>query len=147
MKKVIPSFENSVSVLVKAYFNDTLVMGTCHACAVGNLVQDACGFKFKYIMGTILVWENQYVNWFLSKDTGEHTNQTLAIGYSIQEIRSIEYAFEGWYSRYDGLKEAERKDVFLGLLRVVDVLAEIHGVDLTVKEAAIGEFQKVHATK
>jgi hypothetical protein len=32
------TFENSVDVLVKAYLNDTLEHGQCHACAVGNLI-------------------------------------------------------------------------------------------------------------
>ena len=39
------TFSNSVDILVKAYFNDTLRHGNCLACAVGNLMQ-ASGVKF-----------------------------------------------------------------------------------------------------
>lgn len=38
-------FENSVSVLVNAFFTSTLAKGTCSACAVGNLVADGMNGK------------------------------------------------------------------------------------------------------
>ena len=41
------TFENSVSVLVRAYMNDTLIHGNCFACAVGNLIVDAN--KYTYV--------------------------------------------------------------------------------------------------
>jgi len=40
-------FDRTVSILSKAYLNDTLRHGDCYACAVGNLVCHAIGSEFK----------------------------------------------------------------------------------------------------
>lgn len=58
-------------------------------------------------------------------------------GYSEVELAKIEFAFE---SADEGSTEDE--NMFNGLMAVVDVLAEIHGVDLTSKEQAKKLFVK-----
>jgi hypothetical protein len=146
------TFENSVSVLVKAYLNETLTHGDCLACAVGNLVSAACnydpidhlfastfdidgGYKGKgwaavfCTIGDTDDDKRQYIR--QSSYTGEAKEQIDATGYTWQQLAKIEKAFE--------LAPKGKNDdewMFNGLMSVVDVLAEIHNVDLTTKESA-----------
>lgn len=168
------SFENSVNVLIMSYLTDTLVHGNCCACAVGNLIANACGLKVikdsRTVRGHSLHWnvedEAYYPGIFdnegkggwgavfctdwddnhnkrcqrkdLANYIGEAKRQIDESGYSVDELARVEKAFEM------ASKGNDTDDwMFNGLLAVVDVLAEIHGVDLTAKENAIGQFQKV----
>lgn len=145
------SFENSVSVLVRAYLNNELQHGDCGACAVGNLVLAAgvpksasviegkvnASWKWAFFTcdGVQSRGDNDkllgYALWVIKKT-----------GYLVDDLARVEFAFET-------AEKGNNKDdyMFNGLLAVVDVLAEIHGVDLTVKENAIGQFETVHASK
>lgn len=139
------SFENSVDVLVKAYLNDTLEPMSCCACAVGNLVAAANGFTFKGrhrgCSGN-LIWDGyqtkQWPTWqqavrpycYSDHQENEGKKQIETTGYTIDQLSRIEDVF----MFYD--------DNFNGLMAVVDVLAEIHNVDLSVKEAAKLQFVK-----
>lgn len=140
------SFENSVDVLIKAYMNDTLDHGTCGACAVGNLVFEATGKETAWDRGwgSVFFTDPHSKNQFFKPREyyGNAKHEIDSTGYPLKSLMRIEYAFET-------ARKGKCSDdwMFNGLMAVVDVLAEIHGVDLTVKEAAIGEFQKVHATK
>ena len=157
------TFENSVDVLVKAYMNDTLVHGNCYACAVGNLVAASCGFKYINKNNSLVnvQWEgvrypgrgsDGWGSVFTTSGmkqrlnpeyyTGSPKKQIDSTGYSLCELMKIEFAFETARSR-----STIDDSMFNGLLAVVDVLAEIHGVDLSVKQAAIGQFEEIHATK
>lgn len=145
------TFENSVDVLVKAYLNDTLQRGECHACAVGNLIQSGVGRLFTECEKDELRFhQNGWVKVFITMSHNSHYQrpenykgiakiQIDATGYSWQDLAKIEFAFESAPRTGD--------EMFNGLMAVVDVLAEIHGVDLTVKENAVGMFVEVHATK
>jgi hypothetical protein len=42
-------FNHTVNVLVKAYLNDTLRHNNCYACAVGNMIASANGFKYSML--------------------------------------------------------------------------------------------------
>jgi hypothetical protein len=157
-------------VLVKAFLDDTLVHGNCYACAVGNLV--ACGLGAKVIKTdhrfVTHIWDNgedypgkvhrntiQHDGWgaFFTTDrdyrTGKkkqevnlHLLQSERVqrhitvtGYTWEELARIEFAFES--------ADKRKKDRMLnGLMKVVDVLADIHGVDLSVKESAKLQFVK-----
>lgn len=153
-------FEHSVNVLLKAFLNDTLIHGNCYACAVGNLIADGlCTNVVKKHNGLKgLVWDNgeSYPggdNWefnlngwgavFSTNRNGGKKKQEIntkylkssraqkqiyVTGYTWQELARIEKAFES--------ADMRRKDkMFHGLILVVDVLAEIHEIDLTtVKE-------------
>jgi hypothetical protein len=103
------TFDNTVSILLKAYLNDELEHDNCAACAVGK-------------------WIN-----LLARIRRTKT------GYSVHEIHQIEYAFENAPYQGDDTEEW----MFNGLMAVVDVLAEIHGIDLTAKEEAKKLFVRI----
>lgn len=162
-----PTFDQTVSILVKAYLNDTLKHQDCSCCAVGNIISEACGYKREVIKGRgywtkgAKVFDPQ--EWigvfgtnvikpkrtFLQKLTGskpkrkveswfdhDKINETVegwsnATGYSIIELARIESAFERAPS---GSNKSEW--MFNGLMAVVDVLADIHGISLEAKEEA-----------
>lgn len=139
------TFENSVDVLVKAYLNDTLEHVSCSACAVGNLIADANNYKFERINNS-LSWSNNSRDWFLvinpchHGDRMEAMRQINSIGYTEAQVRDIEHAFEHPEKR-------SNDKMFNGLLAVVDVLADIHKVDLSVKESAVSRFVEVKTAK
>ncbi|UOR07213.1 hypothetical protein MUN82_08960 [Hymenobacter aerilatus] len=124
-------FNNSVAVLVKAYFEGVLEKGNCYACAVGNLVVDAMGFT---LAPHRLAWfdsEGQDIPFAWRRNDKEGERQRNAIGYSRAQVILIEQAFEGWGDYNDGPGSE-----YDGLMRVVDVLAEIHSIDLTTVAAS-----------
>jgi len=125
-------FEHSVNVLLKALLNNTLVHGRCKACAVGNLIAASLGIN-------IYLEEHDWPKWRTNLYTGhewlhpefdeiETANFFYrSVGYTQDQIYKIEHAFEA-APMYDDW-------VLNGLMAVVDVLAEIHEIDLTtVKE-------------
>lgn len=130
------TFDNSVRVLVKAYLDDTLEQGNCHACAIGNLVADANGFKFVRIAFG-LFWENSEIaHWFPVHEQmySKKQEQIDSTGYTLDQVARIEQAFECSTPADDG------DWMFAGLMAVVDVLADIHNVDISVKEQAKALF-------
>jgi hypothetical protein len=167
------TFDNTVSILVQAYLNDTLKHGSCCACAVGNIVADALGIQmtkdnlrwpgylypgYDYIDGLI-----QPTGWGAAISTclGVQeinkealtlpvvSNQIKATGYCYKELARIELAFENEKYEYEDDDTSEKielgiqKAMFSGLMAVVDVLAEIHGIDLTAKEEAKKLFVRI----
>jgi len=150
-------FEHSVNVLLKAFLNNTLEHGSCHACAIGNLLKTNWWLRFfvtenerninfrqlKHKEGYFIYKSigNGATNPFMYKPISEASEEVIkqikeakcAIdnsGYSITELQMIEFAFE------TANKGKSNDDyMFNGLMAVVDVLAEIHQIDLTtVKE-------------
>lgn len=143
-------FNHSVSVLVTAYLNGTLQNMNCYACAVGNLVADACGYKFVNITPEgneriTVAWLNERYpvdGWYgivvRGRRSTSATYQVKATGYSVEELGKIEEVFEN-KCHINGDDES----TFKSLMAVVDVLAEIHGVNLEAKENAKSLFVKV----
>lgn len=149
-------FEHSVNVLLKAYLNDTLEHGNCFACAVGNLV--ASSMCIQLIKVTPYdpgygAYRNMWSNGMRHKWNGvfvttgkpgskrqeidgpyyrdEAKKQIDSTGYSVKELAAIEFAFENAQ-----LGNSKDDYMFNGLMAVVDVLAEIHEIDLaTVKSS------------
>lgn len=126
-----PTFEKTVDILVKAYLNDNLNRMDCKACAVGNIVA-ASGVD-------LVVKDKAYWIYATRKserdsfDAIEGREEVKATGYTVDELDRIEHAFmEG--SSGGGIYSTEYN--FEGLMAVVDVLADIHGIDLEKKEAA-----------
>lgn len=149
------TFEHSVDVLVKAYFDGTLVHGDFCACAVGNLIASAHGASVIPQRETIFKWSNGYPKWHLvfysglteqkfNKHNyhGEIRDEIEATGYTLRNLMRIEAAFESTKTY-----PVPKCEVFNGLMAVVDVLADIHGVDLSVKQNAVTRFEEIHATK
>lgn len=157
-------FNHSVGVLVQAYFDGTLEHGNCYACAVGNMVAAGLGVRVVKDHGSFIRnirWdngedypaggfnefnENGWGALFATTDRRQEIDekflqskrvqeQISATGYSWRELARIEFAFES--------VDRRRKDkMFNGLMAVVDVLADIHGIDLQSKEEAKALFQR-----
>jgi hypothetical protein len=142
-----PTFDHSVNDLVNAYLKDELNHMSCRACAVANLMS-ARGVEFgrradawlKLISNTC-----RGDSWWMSdEERTEAIRQVNSTGYTIEELNRIEIAFEAHsflMSNNENLTEDQR--MLDGLMAVVSVLAEIHGVDLEAKEEAKKLFVKV----
>lgn len=132
--KTQPTFEKTVDVLVKAYLNDTLEHGNCSACAVGNIVVSTLGYSYHRREGVLFALEiKNYDNWYsylLYRNSEYGLNQIKATGYTLEDIINIEMAFES------AAGNSRDEMMFNGLIAVVDVLGDIHGIDLEKKEAA-----------
>lgn len=131
-----PTFQQTVDVLVKAYLNDNLNRMACRHCAVGNIIEASGGFNHKapgaHWPGIVSPhWASKF-----SPVAGKF--EVDSTGYTPKELKWIEIAFmNGSRPEEDG-----EDDNFNGLMAVVDVLADIHGVDLSVKEEAKKLFVK-----
>ena len=142
MRNELEKFNETISILVKAYLNDTLRHGDCAACAVGNLVsygdkstESSRIIKWFNVFGTMRT--ATYCRQFEAPHN-YHTEAKEVIdstGYTWPELAKIEYAFE---SAPIGNNDDEW--MFNGLMSVVDVLAEIHGIDLETTEKAKLQF-------
>lgn len=150
------NFDNTVSILVKAYFDGTLEKDNCYACAVGNIVDASNGFtfercdkggrKFKWSQFESLysdsvrhpIWTDVFFMRIYGKQEYRPENlkgkvkiQISNTGYTVNQLMAIERAFEN------------SNDEFDGLMSVVDQLAEIHNIDLESKEEAKKMFVKI----
>jgi hypothetical protein len=138
-------FHKTISILVKAYQNETLIHGDCTACAVGNMVADNMGIRDTYTKDYLLRDKHPfrmgdgYVNWSMAFCSDGPYSQTIiteedyqllienhpiirqqieSTGYSYLELAAIEKAFEANTCSID--------PQFDGLMSVVDALMEIH---------------------
>lgn len=167
-------FNHTVSVLVKAYMNDTLLHMDCAACAVGNIIADSLHCKIVsankdlgYAVRDHKVWQRGNVTlepiwqrvFFTPKPQGKQRKwpkkfkgymqkQIEATGYTWVELAHIERAFESVPVVYnDGIQIAccinHDQWMLNGLMAVVDVLAEIHSINLTTREETKKLFVKV----
>lgn len=164
------TFENTVDILVKAYLNDTLKHGNCCACAVGNIIAANMGFEFCHEDPSAIKspsWKGHpypaysedgrsvngwgaafYTSGWSGRQQITRENlskkpvieQIMSTGYSWEELAKIEHSFET-----GDMGESEDEYMFNGLMAVVDVLAEIHNIDLSEKKVAKKLFQKVDA--
>jgi hypothetical protein len=167
------SFSHSTSVLIKAYLNDTLIHSKCSACAVGNLVAEAMGKTNKrkshmcFDDGSEVAWllvfmtdfPHQKMDISAYEEEPEARRQIDSTGYTVSELARIEYAFESAKlpvelqelvdgDGYSGLNDEDLGNdewMFNGLVAVFEVLANIHGVDLTTKTEALEALQLVKA--
>jgi hypothetical protein len=156
-------FNHTVNILVKAFFAGELENNVCAACAVGNMIAAAMYTRpaktakldmYKHIRldpenpSYCDVWENgRRADWVSAMRSGKPNVQTRMTGYTPGELMRIERAFEGFgvlsnseYKRWIKLPKTDKQ--FEALMRVVDVLADIHNVDLTSKEVAKQLFVK-----
>jgi len=147
-------FNETIDILVKAYYNGTLEHTDCQACAVGNIVRET------YYNGEEGC---QDMNWFGLRNSqiGEHPEyqsdrhlpEIESTGYTVEEISKIEAAFEFGYTGelVDDFMTIETSlmgdpDGFKGLMLVVDCLMKIHECeDNTLEESTKKRFVKVLA--
>ena len=54
----IEHFNDTVAILVKAYFDDTLRHGNCYGCAVGNIIAHKMGVNIIKTDNKGLMWDN-----------------------------------------------------------------------------------------
>lgn len=145
-------FNHTVNVLVKAYFEGELEHGDCAKCAVGNIVHEATelpyGDEHSCITGTSAIWKALFFTYQgtqLKAQIGYEKERKPAIaaikmtGYTVKELARVEFAFE----TAEGENSSPDNWMFNGLMAVVDVLADIHKIDLTTKEEAKKLFVKV----
>lgn len=150
MRNELEKFNDTVSILVKAYLNDELKHEDCSACVVGNLCDGNTLWKFLFM--TCEGEQKPYLDTCINEmrfivlthhNMSEESLIQMAIkvcastGYTVDELKRIEYTFETC-NRGNSVEEY----MFNGLMAVVDVLAEIHGIDLTAKEHAKTLFVK-----
>lgn len=132
-------FEHSVNILLKAFLNNTLSHQDCGACAVGNLMSHELGRPLTTIeksmgYGWATVFFTPHSKMQILHPERLHNEIPKRLinvtGYHWTDLAKIEFAFESC----DNGESLEDK-MFNGLMAVVDVLAEIHEIDLTtVKE-------------
>lgn len=132
-------FHETISILVKAYMNDTLEHADFEACAVGNIIAYRCPE----------LHAKDPVAWFdpLTGQKKLARLQIQATGYSHDDVWRIEKAFENCEKPEHLLGETwiNWKDpewVFNGLMAVVEVLCEIHGMNETEKTESKAMFVK-----
>lgn len=146
-------FNYTINVLVKAYITGELKHGNCAFCAVGNIVHEATGFsqcgdeEIHYSEKRAGVWVHVFSTptrtgeqrMDLKKYSNEYPVVKEAIdrtGYTVHELARIEYAFE-MAPRNCHYDDGDNEEwMFNGLMAVVDVLADIHNIDLSVREEA-----------
>lgn len=138
-------FDTSVSVLTKAYMNDTLQHGSCSACAVGNLVsagverdKGVAGYQPSFwglVVCTLSNGQGDVVKRFRpTYYEGAAAFELDATGYNCLEIQKIESAFESTSpfrtceSRASVPSKVLDESMFKGLCAVYDALCEIHEV-------------------
>jgi hypothetical protein len=131
-------FNYTVNVLVKAYLNNTLRHEECKACAVGNIAGSDL-WKYLFVTADPGV-QTRLPTWYRPTIDGFKTMQDARLagmkiikktGYTWKELAMVELAFES-------APKGNSKDdhMFNGLMAVVDVLAEIHNINLEeIKEA------------
>lgn len=163
-------FHDTVAILVRAYMNDTLKHMDCSACAVGNIIAAKlnCTIERNPEQGNDLLWkrgtawlEPIWSRLFFTpqpqakqrkwpkRNKGYIKMQVDASGYTWQELALIERAFEGCEiplhdNTLGRLKFNIDDDQYMlnGLMAVVDVLCEIHGMNETEKQEAKLMFAK-----
>lgn len=157
MRNELQKFHETVGILVAAYMNETLVHGHPCGCAVGNLIAtklNVCvilsGDRYLSDNRRVPEWDGSEsgFSWFKvlypervkDGDASEGIEHIRETGYSIEQILDMEKAFESVVECFGpngrGTNYSKDKDGYLGLMAVVDVLADIHGIDLSIKEEA-----------
>ena len=152
-------FDHTVQVLVQAFLNETLEKDNCQACAVGNLIAHAAGAVYvrkpnTYNGNLDLQAEPRVIDWLGAICTSDGCDQSLykeayldqpgiraafdSTGYSFEQLARIEYAFES--NNGVSLYATDSDNEFAGLMGVIDVLADIHGLDLVVATQAKARF-------
>lgn len=139
-------FHKTISILVKAYQNDTLEHGMCDACAVGNLLKGRTSWKTYFMTVSKTFNEHIYSKEKILRDNEESIQVGLIAdhpwcenpyfdiaGYTLHELASIEWAFE---TAPKGQNEDDW--MFNGLMKVCDALMIIHEAnEEEVKEAKL----------
>jgi hypothetical protein len=148
-------YDKTISILVKAYLNDTLLNGFCSACAVGNIIAENNGLRISHRSLTMDCWINKsgdlispiWNNVFITtlyqsrhpeQYKGATKKEIDSTGYTWEDLAKIEYVFET-----SGRKIQDRGErMYNGLMSVVEVLGQIHEVEKETTEETKKLFVK-----
>lgn len=135
-------YQRTTDILFQAYFNDTLKHNDCSKCPVALLILAGGGDKFSYwwdsyygpngIEGLEEAWSSVFLTRGPIQTIHPENYQGIAkqiidsTGYTWQDLAKIEFAFE---SAPHGMNEDDH--VYNGLVAVLEVLKEIHGISDT----------------
>ena len=147
-------FKHTMDLLVKAYFEDNLKHESSRYCAVGNIVGGRDWIRIFLTMngkqhflppgyGTIggkVVQSPNIKMALIEREEGFLLIQKS--GYSVDELARVEFAFE---TAPKG--ENDNDWMFNGLMAVLEVLADIHGVTIDGKKVFETQLEEIHATK
>jgi hypothetical protein len=139
----IDQFWRSINTLATAYFEGRLSIGSCNACAVGNLIKGELDPASYHTND----WPEHYeVNedWTRSREqwysvltawrdgTLNDAEVATVLPYTNAELDAIEQAFE---------ERPPQDDIFDRLMDVVDVLFKIHDVEGAARSKAQAVFE------
>lgn len=152
----IEIYQKSVDVLLDSYNNSTLEHSNCTACACGNLVAAANNYKYvpkSHSWADLSIeWESKRIaDWYglIIEEEDNHVynkeegiRQINSTGYTIEEFIKIEEAFEkvDW-------RLGKKEKMFDGLKKVLNVLKEIHEVDIEKSEENQEKLEKIYKNK
>lgn len=125
-------FRNAFDALTSAYVNGTLQHDNCTACAVGNIatysgvdLNKAGPIWYNYILDR----RESFVD---RRDGFKSAMQVVKrTGYKIDEIDRIESTFEGTVKDYLLDSDDEDQAQYQGLIKVVELLAELDDLDMS----------------
>lgn len=122
-------FKDTTATLVEAFFDGTLKKGDCQACAVGNI----CGQRPDWASVFVTIYGHQSFELGAYRGTAKEVIDDT--GYSPTQLARIEAAFESntdiHYRDYENdYRSAVIEDQFSGLMAVMDVLFDIHDVEV-----------------
>lgn len=151
-------YHKTVDALLDAYNAGELAHSNCECCAVGNICKEASKLtNINNAMWGNLFYTNSYgtqiMPEFLTDDSEqlkkwrEDAKKLIeATGYSMIELMRIEYAFETSIQKTpEGqthwlYKERLKEGQFIGLCAVLDVLKDIHEVELDSHETSVSKL-------
>jgi hypothetical protein len=141
-------FEKAYNALVRSFFEGTLAVGDCKACALGNIIADAQGGEISIFRTPTNLsiscttnnseWGKIFTTvgnkqWVYDKDTWSVNYMEYIrrlTGYNRKELMKIEFTFEtntyihcSIYNLYTEMEILE--DQYNGLSAVIDVLMEL----------------------
>jgi hypothetical protein len=134
-------YDKTISILVKAYLNDTLQQGSCYACAVGNMIAANCGIKMidkKWDKSPNTYWDSVFSSYRGVQEIDKYAycaeakKELDSTGYIWKDLAKIEKAFES--TRFNEEGRQRENAMYEGLLAVVEVLGQIHEVEKEVIE-------------
>lgn len=150
-------FHKTITTLNEAYRDGALSHGRCDACAVGNILKtDHWGAIFATDLSDPKVigclqsakkgpyYQKRYTSPSQSceeYDAALGMKAIISSGYTLDELMRIEFAFETC-DKSGGGKNLQ----YNGLTAVFEVLADIHQVDISIKNLSMSSLNEVYAT-
>lgn len=124
---------NAIKALIQGFFDETLIKGDCHYCAVGNILNGSPEWSVLFYTNSAGIQVLDRVGCSFEQRVEAVTLCSLS-GYHPKALAEVEFVFETTtkihhddYHQFS--KEAIVQDQYNGLMAVVEVLCEIEGID------------------